>query len=193
MRRWLKLLRALQQQQSQHLRSLLLQQQWRERGVEISSSAMVHLERSSILEIGPGTVIGPYSIIDLLGDPVSPNPRSSKLVIGKRVAINEFNNIRVGGGEVHIGDNCLISQYVSIIGTNHSLSLDLPIRDQPWDIRKRNTVICGDVWIGAHATILPGAHIGAGSVIGAGAVVTHDVPERAIVTGVPAKLIRFRS
>ena len=52
--------------------------------------------------------------------------------------------------------------------------------------------IDNDVWIGANAVILQGVHVGTGSVIAAGAVVTKDVPPYAIVGGVPAKLIRYR-
>ncbi|HDZ8876661.1 hypothetical protein J4G66_16215 [Aeromonas dhakensis] len=52
--------------------------------------------------------------------------------------------------------------------------------------------IGNDVWIGANAIILPGVTIGDGAVVGAGAVVTRDVPDYAIVVGVPAKVIRQR-
>lgn len=56
----------------------------------------------------------------------------------------------------------------------------------------RPVIIGSDVWIGARATILGGVHIGHGAVIGAGAVVTRDVPAYAIVVGVPARIIRYR-
>lgn len=52
--------------------------------------------------------------------------------------------------------------------------------------------IGNDVWIGHHATILSGVHIGNGAVIGAGALVAKDVPDYAIVGGVPAQIKRFR-
>ena len=53
--------------------------------------------------------------------------------------------------------------------------------------------ICEDVWIGARVIVLPGCKkIGAHSIIGAGSVVTHDVPDYAIVGGNPAKVIRMR-
>jgi maltose O-acetyltransferase len=53
--------------------------------------------------------------------------------------------------------------------------------------------ICEDVWIGARVIVLPGCkRIGAHSIIGAGSVVTHDVPDYAIVGGNPAKIIRMR-
>ncbi|MFP8965850.1 CatB-related O-acetyltransferase [Pokkaliibacter sp. CJK22405] len=53
-------------------------------------------------------------------------------------------------------------------------------------------VIGNDVWIGANAVVLPGVTIGDGAVIGAGAVVTKDVPDYAIVTGIPARVARYR-
>lgn len=57
------------------------------------------------------------------------------------------------------------------------------------DLRKK-IVVEDDVWIGAHVTLLPGVHVGCASIIGAGAVVTQDVPPYSIVAGVPARLIR---
>jgi tetrahydrodipicolinate N-succinyltransferase len=52
--------------------------------------------------------------------------------------------------------------------------------------------IGSDVWIGCRAIILPSVAVGDGAIIGAGAVVTHDVPPYAVVAGVPAKIVRFR-
>lgn len=54
------------------------------------------------------------------------------------------------------------------------------------------TTVGNDVWVGANAVIMPGLKIGDGAVIGAGAVVTKDVPPYAIVAGVPAKILKFR-
>lgn len=62
----------------------------------------------------------------------------------------------------------------------------LPENDQ-------DVVFEGDNWIGANAIILKGVTVGKGSVISAGAVVTHNVPAYAIVGGVPAKVIRMRN
>lgn len=68
---------------------------------------------------------------------------------------------------------------------------DIPMRLQGGK-KSRPTVIGDDVWIGTRAIIMPGVRIGSGVIIGAGAVVTKDVPDYAIVGGVPAKVLRYR-
>lgn len=59
-------------------------------------------------------------------------------------------------------------------------------------VSKGDIIVDDDVWIGQRAMIMSGVHIGQGAVIGAGAVVTKDVPPYAIVGGVPAKIIKYR-
>lgn len=145
------------------------------------------------LEIGAGTTIGDYTILDLLDDPNDPQSYQTSLILGERVAINEFNNIRAGGSCINIGDGVLISQYVSIIGTNHSTQAGVFIRDQKWDATKRGVMIGKDVWVGANTVILPGVHIGDGCVIGAGSVVARDIPAGWVAAGAPAKALRPRS
>ena len=57
----------------------------------------------------------------------------------------------------------------------------------------RAVIIEDDVWIGARVTILPGVHIGKGSVLGAGSVITADVPPYAVVGGNPARVLKYRN
>ena len=66
----------------------------------------------------------------------------------------------------------------------------MPVRLQGYECAE--VVIGSDVWIGAHATILPGVTIGDRAVVGAGAVVTRDVGEGQVVVGVPARVIGSR-
>ena len=85
---------------------------------------------------------------------------------------------------IEIGDNTIFAPGVKIISANHSKS-DLNKWDKTSPIR-----IGKNVWIGANAVILPGVEIGDHAVIGAGSVVTHDVPSHAVAAGVPAKVIK---
>ncbi len=86
----------------------------------------------------------------------------------------------------------MMGQECAILTTNHRFDrLDIPMNEQGCSEIKP-VVIGNDVWIGMHCIILPGVHIGNGAIIGAGSVVTKNVPDFAIVGGNPAKLISFR-
>lgn len=114
----------------------------------------------------------------------------NRITIGRRVGINEWVFID-GYGGVEIGNNVAIAHGVSIMSEDHGIEdHDVPIRDQ----RKKAAPIKihDDAWLGMGAKILRGVTIGRGAVVAAGAVVTKDVPDFAIVGGVPAKLIRYR-
>ncbi len=103
--------------------------------------------------------------------------------IGVNATISSYVTI---GNDVMMGPDCLI--YTA----NHTLQRrDIPMRLQGHE-QARPVVIGNDVWIGGRVIILPGVHIGDGAVIGAGSVVTKDVPPYAIVGGNPAKVIKER-
>ena len=87
----------------------------------------------------------------------------------------------------------MMAEDVLFQGGGHSFANpDVPIGSEP-DLPDTPLEICEDVWIGARAIVLPGCkRIGAHSIIGAGSVVTKDVPDYAIVGGNPAKVIRMR-
>jgi acetyltransferase-like isoleucine patch superfamily enzyme len=85
-----------------------------------------------------------------------------------------------------------MARYVVIETFNHNFdSSEIPIRLQ--DGQNESVVIEEDVWIGVRVTICPGVRIGRGSVIGAGSVVTRDIPEYSVAAGVPARVIRSRN
>lgn len=109
--------------------------------------------------------------------------------IGDNSGIGENSNLY---GKVIIGNNVMMGTQCLIYTQNHAFDrLDIPMKDQGPQPSKP-VIIGDDVWIGGRVTILPGVHIGNGCIIGAGAVVTRDVPDYAIVGGNPAKIIRFR-
>ena len=94
---------------------------------------------------------------------------------------------------VVIHDRLMMGEDVLFLGGGHSYEDGNKLIGSEPDLPKTPLEICGDVWIGSRVVVTPGCRrIGAHSIIGAGAVVTKDVPDYAIVGGNPAKVIRFR-
>lgn len=94
-------------------------------------------------------------------------------------------------GPLRIGDNVMMGPDVTILTQTHNIErTDIPMGQQ--GMRVAEVVIGNDVWIGMRVVIMPGVKVGNGAVIGAGAVVTKDVPDFAVVGGVPAKIIKYR-
>lgn len=97
-----------------------------------------------------------------------------------------------GHGGVDIGDACLIAMHCRIVSSNHAVPpLGTDIRSQPDELRP--TKIGRDVWLGAGVTVLGGVEIGDGCIVGAGAVVTENLPPGSIARGVPARATGWRS
>ncbi len=138
---------------------------------------------------GKFTSIGPYNVIFVSGNDNLGRP--SRFVLGNNSTIGEQNNIRAGGGSIIIGSHCLISQQVSIVSSDHVFKKNKLIQQQGW-ASKGDIVIGDDVWVGCSSQILAGVTIGKGAVIAAGSVVNGDVPEYAVVAGVPARVIKYR-
>jgi len=104
--------------------------------------------------------------------------------VGKNVFINACCKFQDQGG-IEIGNGVLIGHNVTLATLNHDERPQFRQNIYPKPIK-----IGDNVWIGSNATILQGVTIGNGAIIGANAVVTKDVPENAIVAGIPAKIIR---
>ena len=108
-----------------------------------------------------------------------------------------YNNENV----LRIGNYCSIGPNVwFVVSADHRLDCisTYPFRNKFYErefleaISKGDIIVEDDVWIGCNVTILSGVHIGQGAVIAAGAVVNKDVPDYAIVGGVPAKVLKYR-
>ncbi len=113
---------------------------------------------------------------------------------GKDVEIGDNSGIGVDCfvGRAIIGKDVMMGPEVILLGQNHKFDdLTVPMFKQGYLVTKP-VEIGDDVWIGTRVIILPGRKIGKGSVIGAGAVVTKDIPEYAVAAGNPARVIRFR-
>lgn len=95
-------------------------------------------------------------------------------------------------GPVEIGNNVLMGPEVIVYTVSHYFeNANILIREQGYK-ELQPVHIGNDVWIGRRVMILPGVSIGNGVVIGAGAVVTKDIPDYAVVGGVPSKIIKWR-
>ena len=108
----------------------------------------------------------------------------AKSVLGQECTISAFQH-------VSIGRECIIADRVMMIDFDHGMvEVERPIRLQ--GIYKRDVDIGHNVWIGYGACVLRGVQAGNNSVIGTSAVVCADVPENAVVGGIPARVIRMR-
>ncbi len=110
-----------------------------------------------------------------------------KLAIGRNTWIGQYNNFRLAKDTfISIGNDCLISQFCSLIAANHSIDKKVLIRENKCDLKKVSITVHNDVWLGVGVAILPGVVIGNGAVVGANSVVTKSIPAYEIWAGSPA-------
>ncbi|HEX3813032.1 MAG TPA: acyltransferase [Mycobacteriales bacterium] len=140
--------------------------------VFVSEFAAVYPNR---LRIGDHTYIAAHTYVT--GD----------VEFGPHCTLNPF---AVARGQIRLGEGVRIGAHASLLGFNHSIEPDRPVREQP--VTVQGITIGDDVWIGSNAVVLDGVTVGAHAVIGAGAVVTKDIPQWTIVAGNPARPIRDR-
>ncbi|MEF9987211.1 MAG: acyltransferase [Bacteroidales bacterium] len=153
-----------------------------------------------LIKKGKGTIIRRKARLDLIP--------SKKLILGKRVIIEDYVIINNGMGDVIIGDYSKMLSRTMLVGpvkignkvvlgsnsrvtglTHNYVNINVPIDDQ--GVTATITVIDDDVWIGGNCCINQGIHIGTHVIIGAGSVVTKDIPSYSVAVGNPAKIIKF--
>lgn len=114
------------------------------------------------------------------------------MAYGKNTHIGEnfyanFNLVIVDDGDVYIGDNVMIAPNVTISPTGHPVEPETRKLGMQFSIPVK---IGNNVWIGSNSVILPGVSIGDNSVIGAGSIVTRDIPPNVVAVGNPCKVLR---
>jgi len=143
------------------------------------------------------------------------NPANGKIIVGRRVVIGLYSRMGAGpnstieigsnvfinqgayfncdcSGKLTIEDECQMGPYVTIWCGNHEISDPTSLlRNRGMSKDSKNITIRQNVWIGAHVSILDGVEIGENSIIGAGSVVTKDIPSNCIAVGNPAKAIKI--
>jgi acetyltransferase-like isoleucine patch superfamily enzyme len=129
------------------------------------------------------------------GVAIAPNVsfrNGERIVVGHRARIGTRCFVWAGNstGRIEIGDDTLLGPEVFLTASNYGTRRDKLIREQERD--EGDVVIGRDVWLGTGVVVLPGVRIGDGCVVGAGAVVTRSLPDRAIAVGAPARVVGHR-
>ncbi len=131
------------------------------------------------IDIGDATTIFPYALL---------NSDGGRIRIGRFCAVHDYALI-YGYGGVTVGDDVHIAAHTVIVASNHDYTL-LGTDRFSRDLSGKGVHIEDSVWIGVNVVILDGVRIGRGSVIGAGAVVSRDIPAHSLALGVPARVIK---
>jgi acetyltransferase-like isoleucine patch superfamily enzyme len=119
-----------------------------------------------------------------------PATNSIKIRIGAGTYINRYTMLDASE-LLEIGSNCAIGPGCYLTDHDHGLDPSLTPLSQP--LINAPTRLGNEVWLGAHVVVLKGLTIGDRAVIGAGSVVTKDIPANAVALGVPARVVRIRT
>ena len=176
------------------------------RGVHISSAA------KNKTKVGNNSVCFEDQVIIGSGVQINTSGNNSRIYLRKKVNLDHGVDIRAldqgdieigeftyigpytclaGPGPIKIGKSCLIGSHSGIYGNNHNFT-DPNRKIVEQGITCKGIVIEDDCWLGTNVKVLDGVTIGQGSVIGAGAVVTKNIPPYSVAVGVPAKVISQR-
>jgi UDP-2-acetamido-3-amino-2,3-dideoxy-glucuronate N-acetyltransferase len=146
------------------------------------------------VSLGPGVIIFHPDLINLYGCSIGPDTRIGAFVeiqkharVGARCKISSHSFVCEGviiEDEVFVGHGVMFTNDIYPTATNTE---GAPKGDADWKVVA--TLVKQRASIGSNATIIAGITVGEGALVGAGAVVTHDVPDYAIVAGVPARVI----
>jgi len=153
-------------------------------GSYLDEGVYIHAAPAGV-EIGANTLVMHGSVLHVYN---FRNLPQAGIRIGRDSLIGEYSVIR-GQGGVTIGDRVYTSPMTQIIAVNHVFNdPNRPFIEQ--GITAEGIVIEDDVWIGSSAVITDGVRVGKGSIVAAGAVVTHDVPPHTVVAGIPARVVK---
>jgi len=141
-----------------------------------------------LIRVGEGTMVGPNTSITAGMVPGQSMPTNPVVRIGSRCIIGRGSHI-VGHWSIEIGDDIQTGPYVYITDQNHSYEDPIEPIGRQWPTEAAVRIGSGS-WLGANVVVLPGAQIGEHVVIAAGAVVRGVIPDRCVVAGVPARIIR---
>lgn len=168
-----------------------------ETGVEIKAASSIELGRRSMLHQGvflsgwhKDSKICLKECAYLDRNVTVTAHENGYIEIGKLTYVGPATCI-AGPGPVKIGNYCLISSHCGIYGNNHNFS-DPTVLIREQGFTNKGITIEDDCWLGTGVKVLDGVTIGKGSVIGASAVVTKDIPPYSVAIGIPARVVSTR-
>ena len=133
------------------------------------------------ITIGQGVFIGRNTILSC---------KNGDIVVDDRANLG-FNCEIFSASRVRVGKSVLMAAYTYLVGGDHLYDrVDIPVLDQ--GRTARGIDVDDHVWLGTHVVVTDGSRVGRDAIIGAGAVVVGEIPEFAIATGIPAKVVRDR-
>lgn len=154
------------------------------RSTRISPQSRINPRQGQIV-MGEDCAIAPYAVVQ------------GYVTLGNNCSIQAYSLLIGYGspddpdGRIEIGNDVRIAPHVMMIGGNHAFGdTSRPITKQ--GLEYAPIIVEDDVWVAGRVTITAGVRIGRGSVIGAGAVVTRDIPAWSVAAGVPARVIKSR-
>lgn len=140
------------------------------------------------IHIGAGTMIGPGATLSAGWGPGHPNLPDVVVRIGDRCLIGRGSSV-IGHKLIEIGNDVWTGYDVRIADMNHGYEDTTQPISRQW--QPEDPIHIGDgTWLGHHVVVLPGVTIGRHVTVGAGSVVTHDLPDYSVAVGVPAKVVR---
>jgi acetyltransferase-like isoleucine patch superfamily enzyme len=137
-----------------------------------------------IMRLDDNVAIHPQAILE--------NGAGAEIVIGKNTSVHPWCQLRAHLSSIEIGAGVMIAAGCALYSYDHGIAGGSTIREQA--LTSRGPIIVDEgAWLGTGSIVLSGVRIGKGAVIGAGSVVTRDVPEFAIAVGNPARVMKYRN
>jgi len=188
------------------LRKIALKRMLGHMGAGVIVGRNVTIRHPGKVHLSDGVAVDDYAVLDAKGDANEGICLGDNVLLGRSAVLScKDGNIHIGSNtnialgcfiqsahRVNIGRKVLFGAYCYVIGGGDHISdrTDIPVMDQGQIIRG---IEIGDhVWLGADVKVVDGVRIGPDAILGAGAVVTEDIPEFAIAAGIPARVLRDR-
>ena len=138
-----------------------------------------------------GGVVRLEDKVKLIGDTTIQTGFDGSCTIGARTSVQPHCQFSAYMSPISIGCDVEIAPYCAFYSYDHGMAVGSPIHTQP--LQSQGGVSVGDeAWLGVGVIVLDGVTIGHGTVVGAGSVVTKDLPDNSICAGVPARVLNMR-